>query len=200
MSTCGATTQTCVHGSVLVVAGGGGGYLVPPQQLSNAEVPGGHAHGAWDEAAVARAGGGERDRDAVHGTRGQWSQTHGTALARGRGVGRRPALWQAACLRPKSTAPVTAAEGEGGGGGQELYTQTRPLEVRVRPCVSPRLGTWSSLLRHMDGPLDTNSAAAHPLIHNPPPPRPQRGGVGGGTWAEDAPQKRRGPSRAVHGT
>ena len=27
----------------------GGGYLVPPQQLSNAEVPGGQAHGAWDE-------------------------------------------------------------------------------------------------------------------------------------------------------
>ena len=29
--------------------GGGGGYLVPPQQLSNAEVPGGEAHGAWNE-------------------------------------------------------------------------------------------------------------------------------------------------------
>ena len=80
-------------------------------------------------------------------------------------------------LRPKSTAPTTAA---GGAGGQELYTQTRALEVPVWPCVSPRLGTWSSLLRHMDGPLDTNSAAAQPLIQNPPPPRRRRRGGGRG--------------------
>ena len=34
--------------------GGGGdrGYVVPPQQLSIAEVPGGQGHGAWDEGAV----------------------------------------------------------------------------------------------------------------------------------------------------
>ena len=112
----------------------------------------------------------------MHGTRGQWSQTHGAAVAQGRGVGVR-LFGRPHALRPKSTAPTTAAEGAG---GQELYTQTRALEVPVWPCVSPRLGTWSSLLRHMDGPLDTNSAAAHPLIQNPPPPRRQRRAGGRG--------------------
>ena len=57
--------------------GGGGGYLVPPQQLSNAEVPGGQAHGAWNE----------------------WFTNT-----------RRPAGGRPHALRPKSTAPMTAAE------------------------------------------------------------------------------------------
>ena len=45
-------------------------------------------------------------------------------------------------FRPKSTAPTDTHRG--GGGGQELYTQTSALEVRVGPCVSPRLGTRSA--------------------------------------------------------
>ena len=113
----------------------------------------------------------------MHGTRGQWSHTHTVRPSHGGlgGVGVR-LFGRPHALRPKSTAPTTAAEV--GGGGQELYTQTRALEVPVWPCVSLRLGTWSSLLRHMDGPLDTNSAAAHPLIRNAPPPRWQRRGEG----------------------
>ena len=158
----------------------GGGYLVPPQQLSNAEVPRGKGHGACDEAAVV-----------TNTRRGRRTGGGGVGV---RLFGRRHAL------RPKCTAPTTAAEGGGGGGGQKLYTQTRALEVGVWPCLSPRLGTRSSLLRHMDGPLDTNSAAAHPLIRNPPPPQRLRRGGGRGRWQKILKQKRRGPSRAVHGT
>ena len=87
------------------------------------------------------------------------------------------------CLWVLATDPVKGSAGAGAcrvEGTQELYTLTCALEVRLWPCLSPRLGTWSSLLRHMDGPLDTNSAAAHPLIQNPPPPRPQRRGGGRG--------------------
>ena len=54
---------------------GGEGYLVPPQQLSNAEVPRGQGHAAWDEAAV------------VTNTR------HGRRTGGGGG----PAVWHAAC-------------------------------------------------------------------------------------------------------
>ena len=55
------------------------------------------------------------DRQTVHGTRGQWSQTDGAAVARGRG-GRRGGVrlfGTPHALRPECTAPTTAAE-EGG--------------------------------------------------------------------------------------
>ena len=88
---------------------------MPPQQLSIAEVPGAQGHGAWDEGAVV-------------------THTHGAAVARGAGGGVGVRLFgRPHALRPKSTAPTTAADGEGGAG--TIHTNT----CSGSACVALRL-------------------------------------------------------------
>ena len=81
----------------------------------------------------------------MHATRRQWSQTHGAAVAQGGGgvsvrlFGRRHAL------RPKCTAPTTAAEGRGGGGGGagSIHTNT----CSGSGCVAlPLAEAWHTVL------------------------------------------------------
>ena len=112
VSTCGATTQTCAHGSVLVVAAAAGGGA----GLSGAST-------TTEQCRSAQRTGTRCMRPGGSGHKHTARPSHG-------GGGGVRLFGTAHALRPKCNAPTTAAE-VGGGGGQDLYTQTRALEVGV---------------------------------------------------------------------